>query len=174
MADSLTTIVMKILSTVFSVLFALNFVSCAHSGKNYPKETVISTGEEFSFKNKHGKFIIRHVSETKRELVVNGKHHVINASARKERFNGLLGIVKSGRGFLGKDLPTAYVEGERHFQNRSEAIDKLYEGSDLFDWQCGRHGVIGGLYISPSGQIDVRLFKYFINGELAENLCSNL
>lgn len=138
------------------------------------REAVISKGEAITFENKNAKVMVVYVNSITRDVIIDGATHRINASRRVRRFDGLLGIFKSSRGFLGRPRPLSYVEGERHFESRNEAISKLYEGSTLFDWQCLENGVIGGFFLNKEGQIDVRVFRYIINGEPANDLCSSL
>lgn len=155
-------------------IFCLSFTKitrCAPVAKNDPSEIVLRPGMQIQFENRNGSGSIEYKNSYQRMLTIGGKKLTITMIARNKRFRGQLGLYNpASRSTLSleKSPRIVAVESEMHFATEEQAQNFLIEGATVQDWVYNDSGyVIGFFNTSSRNQVNVTLYRYFIDGKPA-------
>lgn len=154
------------------VLVVVMLSSVACSGENkMPEETVLTSGQVVRFHNNVGQGLIEYVSPLKRHYTfTNGPDRVMKLIARKERFQGKLGLYHAGnRWFFEVWKPSDRIvaeEAKLDFDSLADALNFLKQGSSVSQWVWNDNGYVVGYWVSPQRrQVNVSLYRFYLDGE---------
>ncbi len=139
------------------------------------RETVLKPGETIEFQNPNGSGKIEYISDRKRYFSFSeGTERVVKMKVRKKRFRGKLGLYDpASRWFFesSKGKRIVATEAEMNFESLEEALEYLHQGSAIQKWVYNDEGYVVGYFESPErDQINIDLYRYYINGKPALNM----
>jgi len=158
---------------LFSVIF-LASCSTVMSEGGPVQESVIHRNQKAIITNDNGTVEYVYSGETKRRIIIGDGSKELDMIARQKRFRGKLGLYNPGERWFSdgrREARIVVVEGEMHFETMQDALKYLRQGSEFMDWQSNDQGYVGGFSMSPErNQINVTLYRYFINDKPISNL----
>ena len=140
-----------------------------------PREVVLKPGQRVEFRNRFGSGTISYVAPLQRAYTFeDGSSQTVTMIAREERFLGKLGIYEPAERWwyqVGRGPRLVVSEAEMHFHSLAEAKKYLVKGSAVLDWVYNQDGYVVGFSRTPErDQINVTLYRYFINGSPAHKM----
>lgn len=152
---------------IIALLGSLILFGCNCSKNNVVKEAVLSPGQSIEATNKFGTIRVSYVSPIKRKYEWDGESRIIEMIARRQPFQGKLGLYDPADswGFSSK-ARLVVEESVLHFDNEEEMTAALIEGSAVMDWVYTNDGLVIGFGKTPTRrQINVDLFQFLLRGE---------
>ena len=142
------------------------------------REAVLEDGQSIHFNNENGSGSIYYVSTDRRRYVITKRQQSdstlnrnIRMIVRQNRFLGKRGLYEpaSRWGFEFWAGPRMVVsEAEMHFGSLEAALKYMRVGSSVFKWVHNGQGyVVGYSESAQRNQVNVALYRYYINGKPA-------